>query len=130
MLDFLLSLFEHLTIDFPSHFILSIIDVYRDMATCVKLIFSSAIMRLLRHFDVPFPSSEPFHVIGAINAGIVKHSKAQFRLRHSSTAAPPASLAPSTSASSTSAGGVTLDTIMAPLQRMDAHLDTFSTELY
>ena len=130
MLDFLLSLFEHLTIDFPSHFILSIIDVYRDMATCVKLIFSSAIMRLLRHFDVPFPSSEPFHVIGAINAGIVKHSEAQFRLRHSGTAAPPASLAPSTSASSTSAGGVTLDTIMAPLQRMDAHLDTFSTELY
>ena len=100
------------------------------MATCVKLIFSSAITRLLHHFDVPFPSSEPFHVIGAINAGIVKHSEAQFRLRHSGTAAPPASLAPSTSASSTSAGGVTLDTIMAPLQRMDAHLDTFSTELY
>ena len=30
---FLLSLLEHLTIDFPSHFILSIIDVYRDIAT-------------------------------------------------------------------------------------------------
>ena len=129
MLDFLLSLFEHPTIDFPSHFILSIINVYRDMATRNKFIFSSAITWLLRHFDVPFPSSEPFHVIGAIDAGIVKHSEAQFRLRHSGTAAPPTSLAPS-SASSTSAGGVTLDTIMAPLQRMDAHLDTFSTELY
>ena len=38
--QFLLSLLEHLTIDFPSQFILSIIDVYRDMATRNKLIFS------------------------------------------------------------------------------------------
>ena len=30
---FLLSLFEHLTIDFPSHFILSIIDVHLDSAS-------------------------------------------------------------------------------------------------
>ena len=29
---FLLSLLEHLTIDFPSHFILSIIDVHLDSA--------------------------------------------------------------------------------------------------
>ena len=36
---FLLSLLEHLTIDFSSHFILSIIDVYRDMVTRDKLIF-------------------------------------------------------------------------------------------
>ena len=40
---FLLSFLEHLTIDFPSHFILSIIDVFRDTATCDKLIFASAI---------------------------------------------------------------------------------------
>ena len=40
---FLLSLLEYLTIDFLSHFILSIIDVYRDMATRDKLIFPSAI---------------------------------------------------------------------------------------
>ena len=40
---FLLSLLEHLTIDFPSHFILSIIDVYRDTATSDKLIFPSVI---------------------------------------------------------------------------------------
>ena len=31
---FLLSLLEHLTLDFPSHFILSILDVYRDSASC------------------------------------------------------------------------------------------------
>ena len=30
---FFLSLLEHLTIDFPSHFILSILDVYRDTAS-------------------------------------------------------------------------------------------------
>ena len=52
---FLLALLEHLTIDFPSHFILSILDVYRDRATHDKLIFSSAIMRILCHFSVPFP---------------------------------------------------------------------------
>ena len=40
---FFLSLLGHLTIDFPSHFILSIIDVYRDTVTRDKLIFPSAI---------------------------------------------------------------------------------------
>ena len=42
---FFLSLLEHLTIDFPSYFILSIIDVHLDSASCDKLIFSSAITR-------------------------------------------------------------------------------------
>ena len=57
--QFLLSLLEHLTIDFPSHFILSIIDVHKDMVTRDKLIFPSAIMRILRHFSVPFPIFRP-----------------------------------------------------------------------
>ena len=65
---FLLSLLEHLTIDFPSHFILSIIDAYRDMTTCDKLIFPSVITRILRHFFVPFPVSNHFHVMCAIDA--------------------------------------------------------------
>ena len=39
---FLLSLLEHLTIDFLSHFILSIIDVHLDAASRDKLIFPSA----------------------------------------------------------------------------------------
>ena len=30
---FLLSLLQHLTVNFPSHFILSILDVYRDLAS-------------------------------------------------------------------------------------------------
>ena len=73
---FLLSLLEHLTIDFPSHFILSIIDVYRDMATCDKFIFPSAITRILCHFSIPFPSSNHFSVMCAIDAAIIKYNEA------------------------------------------------------
>ena len=40
---FLLFLIKHLTIDFPFHFILSIIDVFRDTTTHDKLIFPSTI---------------------------------------------------------------------------------------
>ena len=39
---------------------------------------------------------------------------------------PVASAVPSTSTSSSSVGGVTLEAIMAQLQRVDAHLDSFS----
>ena len=73
---FLLSLLEHLTINFPSHFILSILDVYRDMATHDKLIFPSAITRILCHFFVPFPSSDHFSVMCTIDAATVKRSEA------------------------------------------------------
>ena len=127
---FFLSLLDHLTIDFPSYFILSIIDVYRDTVTCDKLIFPSAITRILRHFSVPFPISNHFHVMCAIDAATIKWSETQFRLRQSSTAAPPLPLAPYTFAPFTATGGVTLDAIMAQLQRMDAFLDTLSTKLY
>nr|POE57626.1 hypothetical protein CFP56_39380 [Quercus suber] len=73
---FLLSLLEDISIDFPSHFILSLIDVYRDTTTRDKLIFPSAITRILRHFSVPFPISDHFHVMCAIDAAIVRQSKA------------------------------------------------------
>ena len=73
---FLLSLLEHLTIDFPSHFILSIIDVYKDMATRDKLILPLAITWILCHFSVPFPSSDHFFVMCAIDPATVKRSKA------------------------------------------------------
>ena len=73
---FLLSLLEHLTIDFPSHFIISFIDVFKDMATLDKLIFPLAITRILRHFSVPFPSSTHFSVMCAIDATIVNQSEA------------------------------------------------------
>ena len=44
---FLLSLLGDISIDFPSHFILSFIDVYRDTATYDKLIFPSPFLSLL-----------------------------------------------------------------------------------
>ena len=110
---FLLSLLKHLTINFPSHFILSIIDMYRDMTTQDKLILPSAIMRILSHFSVPFPSSDHFPIMCAIDYTTVKWSEAQFRSRRSSMATPPTPSTPFTSAPSTSAEGVTLDAIMA-----------------
>ena len=131
---FLLSLLEHLIIDFPSHFILSIIDVYLDSVSRDKLIFPSAITRILRHFSVPFPSFNHFTIMCAIDYAIVKHSKAQFRSRQMDSAAlssrsTPSRSTPSTSAHSSS-GDVSLGDVMAQLQCMDARLDTLSTELY
>ena len=78
---FLLSFLEHLTIDFPSHFILSIIDVHLDLATRDKLIFPSSITRTLRHFFVPFPLTEHFTIICVIDYATVKRSEAWFRSR-------------------------------------------------
>ena len=69
---FLLSLLEDISIDFTSHFILSLIDVCRDMATRDKLIFPSAITRILCHFSVPFPVSPHFSVMGSIDAATVR----------------------------------------------------------
>ena len=68
---FLLSLIDGLTIDFPSHFILSHMDVYRDTAIHDKLIFPSTIMRIIHHFSTPYPESSHFIVMGAISAASV-----------------------------------------------------------
>ena len=73
---FLLSLLEDISIDFPSHLILSFIDVYRDTTTCDKLIFPLAITRILRHFSVSFPKSPHFTVMSAIDAATVRWSEA------------------------------------------------------
>ena len=69
---FLLSLIEDLTIDFPSHFILSLIDIYRNTATRDKFIFPSAIMRIIRHFFVFYPESPHLTIMGAISAVSVR----------------------------------------------------------
>ena len=73
---FLLYIIKHLIIDFPSHFILSIIDVFRDTATRDKLIFPSAITQILCHFSIPFPYFDHFFVICAIDTATIKRSKA------------------------------------------------------
>ena len=131
---FLLSLLEHFTIDFPSHFILSIIDVHLDSASRDKLIFLSAITRILCHFSVPFPSFDHFTFMCAIDYATVKCSEAQFRLRQSDSTAPSSRSTPSHSAPfasvRSSLGDVSLGDIMAQLQCTDARLDTLSTELY
>ena len=131
---FLLSLLEHLTIDFPSHFIMSFIDVFQDSASRDKLIFPSSIMRILCHFSVHFPTSNPFTFMCAIDATTIKHSEAQFRLRQQDST-PPSRPTPScsnqpTSTPSSSSSNVSLGDIMAKFQRMDTCLDTLSTELY
>ena len=77
--QFLLSLLKHLTIDFPSHFILSIINVHLDSASRDRLIFPFTITRILHHFSVPFPSSDHFTVMCAIDYATVKRSEAQFQ---------------------------------------------------
>ena len=69
---FLLSLIEDLSIDFPSHFIFSLINVYRDTVTRDKLIFPSAIIRILHHYFISFPPSDHFFVMGAIYTVIVR----------------------------------------------------------
>ena len=79
--QFLLSVLEDISIDFPSHFILSLIYVYRDMATRDKLIFPSAIMRILCHFSISFSESPHFTVMYAIDAAIVWQSEAQLKPR-------------------------------------------------
>ena len=94
---FLLSLLEHFTIDFPSHFILSIIDVRLDSASRDKLIFPSTITRILHHFSVSFASSDHFTVMCAIDYATVKHSEAQFRSQQTDSAAPSFRSAPSRS---------------------------------
>ena len=132
--QFLLSFLEHFTIDFPSHFILSIIDVHLDSASRDKLIFPSTITRILRHFSVPFPSFDHLSIMCAINYATVKRSEAQFRSQQTDSATPSSRSTPSRSTPSASApsssGDVSLGDIMVQLQRMDARLDTLSTELY
>ena len=132
--QFLLSLLEHLTIDFPSHFILSIIDVHLDSAIRDNLIFPFAITRILRHFSGPFPSSDHFTVMCAIDYATVKRSEALFRSLQSDLAATSSRSAPSHSAPSASApsssSDVSLGDVIAQLPHMDARLDTLSTKLY
>ena len=121
---FFLSLLEDISIDFPSHFILSFINVYKNTATRDKLIFPSAIMQILHHFSVFFPESPYFTVMSAIDAVTVRP-----RRPRTETVTPPASIAPSTSAPSSFASRVTLEAFVAQLVRMDAHFNTLNDEL-
>ena len=118
---FLLSLLEDLSIDFPSHFITFVLDVYQDTVTRDKLIFPLAIMRILQHFFIPIPNSPYFIVMSVISVSFVRQSEAQLQPKRprketdapASSVALPSFLAPSTFAPSSSVAGVTLEAIMA-----------------
>ena len=79
---FLLSLLEGLTIDFPYHFILFLIDVYKDSTTRDMLIFPLATTRILRHASVFYLESTHFSVMCAIDVVIVRQSEAQLWPKH------------------------------------------------
>ena len=68
--QFFLSLLEDLSIDFPSHFITSIIDLYRDTVTRDKLIFPSTM--ILHHFSIPISDSPLYIVMGSISPAFVR----------------------------------------------------------
>ena len=127
---FLLSLLEDISIDFPYHFIIFVLDVYQDTATRDKLIFPSAIMQILCHFSIPITDSPYFTIIGAIYADFVRLSEAQLRPKwpRMKTTDLAVSAVPSSSTSSTSVACVTLKAIMAQFQHMDARLDFFTNE--
>ena len=72
-------------------------------------------MRLLHHFSISFLESPHFTVMSAIDVATIQRSEAQLRPKwpQTETTTPPASTTPSTFAPSSSAGGVTVEAIMA-----------------
>ena len=64
--------------DFPFHFITSILDVYLDTTTHDELIFPSSSTQILRHFHIPIPDSPFFTTMGAISIGSARRSEVQF----------------------------------------------------
>ena len=113
---FLLSLMEDFSINFPSHMIESIIEVYKDIATCDKLIFPSAITHILIHMHVTIPPSSIFYVMGAISKESIRRSIAQIATKwpHVETmdAAPTPRPSASSAISSSSRANVSLIDIM------------------
>uniref|UniRef100_A0A7N2KL33 Beta-glucosidase n=1 Tax=Quercus lobata TaxID=97700 RepID=A0A7N2KL33_QUELO len=89
----------------------------RDSASCDKLIFPSAIARILHHFSIPLPAFDLFTFMCAIDYAIIKCNEAQFRSEQKdsapSTRPTPSRFAHSTSAPTSSTSDVSLGDIMA-----------------
>ena len=119
---------EGLFIDFLSHFIVPIIDVYRDITTCDKLVFPLTITRILMHFFIPIPLFPLFTIIGVISAGSIRRSEAQLQSKRPRVETtdpivpivPPSFALTYSTPSSSVAGGVTLEAIMEQLKQMHA----------
>ena len=73
---FLFSLLEGLSIYFPSHLIVSMIDIYQDIATRDKLIFTSAVKCILTHMHILIPSTSLFSIMGAVSWEFIRRSDA------------------------------------------------------
>ena len=102
-----------------------------------QLVISLSFLRLSRGlfttFFVSYLESPYFTVMCATDVANVRQSEAQLWPKRPRTekSTPPASSVPTSSAPpSTSAGGVTLEGVMAQRKRMDARLETFTTKLY
>ena len=100
---FLLSLLEDLSIDFPSHMIVSMIDIYQDTATCDKLIFPLAITCILSHMHVTIPLLSHFYVMGAISKESIRRSDAQLAAKRPHVESTTMDAAPTSLPSSSSA---------------------------
>ena len=73
---FSFSFLEVLFIDFPSHMIVSMIDIYQDTTTRDKLILPLTITRILTHLHIPIPSAPFFSYMGAISKKSIQRSDA------------------------------------------------------
>ena len=123
---FLLSLMEGLSINFPSHMIVSILDCYQNIATRDKFIFPSTITRILTHMHITIPHSPLFHVMGAISKESIWRSASQLATKWpcmETTNATSSLSAPSSS----SGADVSLADIMKQLQHI--HLDHLFDEI-
>ena len=96
-----------------------------------KLIFPSAITQIHHQFSILIPVSPYYTTMGVIDASSIRQSEAQLRPKRPrvESTSPATSAVPSTFASSSLAVGVTLEAIIAQLQRMDARLDSLTDEL-
>ena len=73
---FLVSLLEGLSIDFPSHMIVSMIHINQDKLHN-KLIFLSAVTCILTHLHIPIPSTSLVSCICVISKESIRRSDAQ-----------------------------------------------------
>ena len=73
---FLVSLLEGLSIDFPSHMIVSMIHINQDKLHN-KLIFLSAVTCILTHLHIPIPSTSLVSCICVISKESIQRSDAQ-----------------------------------------------------
>ena len=107
---FLFSLLEGLSTDFPSHMILSILDIYQDTTTRDKLVFLSAITCVPTHLHVTIPSSPLFYVMGTISKESIRRNVVQLTMKRPrvepSDAAPADPIAPSSSRAVISFAGI------------------------